>query len=93
MEVTSVQIDKYFDGRDFGICAECSVVLDRVLCIHKVQIIKGKKGEFVAFPNNGSSSVNGIKKYKDIVHPISKELTDSINYEVLNAFHDYEDNL
>lgn len=93
MEVTNVQIDKYFEDRNFGICAECSVILDKMLCIHKVQVIKGKKGEFVAFPNNGSSNINGVKKYRDIVHPISKELTDSINYEVLSAFHDYKDSL
>ena len=89
MKVTSVKIDKY-NPKEVGTCAECSIVLDDSLCIHKILVIVGEKGEFIAFPNMGiikSSKRN--KRYLDIIHPINKSLTDDITAEVLKAYHNY----
>lgn len=89
MVVTDVKIDKYIP-KEAGTCAECTVVLDDALCIHKVLVISGKKGEFIAFPNTGNIKVyKNRKRYIDIVHPINKTLTEDITNQVLNAYHNY----
>lgn len=89
MVVTGVKIDKY-EPKDIGTCAECSVVLDDSLCIHKILVVMGEKGEFVAFPNTGCiKTYKNKKRYSDIVHPISKTLTESITRQVLETYHSY----
>lgn len=89
MTVTNVNIDNY-EPRDIGICAECSVTLDNELCIHKVLVINGEKGEFVAYPNTGNMKLyKKRKRYEDIVHPIKKDLSEVISSEVLKAYHSY----
>lgn len=89
MLVTSVKIDKY-SPKKLGTCAECSVTLDDSLCIHKILVVMGEKGEFVAFPNTGSMKMyKNRKRYTDIVHPINKTLTEDITNQVLKAYHDY----
>lgn len=89
MEVTRVRIDKY-EPKERGTCAECSITLDNCLCIHKIAVIMGEKGEFVAFPNTGSIKMyKHRKRYKDIVHPIDKTLTEDIANQVLEAYHRY----
>lgn len=89
MVVTDVKIDKYIP-KEAGTCAECTVVLDDALCIHKVLVISGKKGEFIAFPNTGNIKVyKNRKRYIDIVHPINKTLTEDITNQVLNAYYNY----
>lgn len=86
MIVTNIKFDKY-SPKELGTCAECSVVLDDSLCIHKVMVIKGEKGEFVAFPNTGSmKTFKNRKRYIDIVHPINKTLTEDITSKVLEAY-------
>ena len=50
-------------------------------------VIKGEKGEFVAFPNTGSmKTFKNRKRYIDIVHPINKTLTEDITSKVLEAY-------
>ena len=89
MIVTDVRINKY-SPKENGVCAECTVTLNDELCIHKVLVVSGKRGEFIAFPNSGSAEMCGNqKKYKDIVHPISTILTEHIKSEVLTAYHNY----
>ena len=59
-------------------------MLDTSLCIHKVLVVKGKKGLFITFPNNGNQkSVNDVKRYTDIVHPINNELRQYMQKEIL----------
>lgn len=89
MVITGVKIDKYHP-KDVGTCAECSVTLDNSLVIHKILVVSGKKGTFVAFPNTGEMKIyKNRKRYMDIVHPINKTLTESITEQVLNAYHNY----
>ena len=86
MVVTSIRIDKY-EPKELGTCAECSVILDDSLCIHKILVVMGEKGEFVAFPNTGSiKTYRNKKRYADIVHPINKTLTENITSQVLEAY-------
>lgn len=72
--------------KKLGVCAECSIMFDNVLCVHKVLVIAGKKGKFIAFPNAGATNDSEHKRYKDIVHPIEKNLTDLITTKVLEAY-------
>lgn len=89
MKVTEVRINKY-NGDKRGICGEATVVLNNELIIHKIFIVNGNKGLFVSMPNTGVTRLEkGKKKYKDIVHPISKTLSEEINSEVLNAYKSY----
>lgn len=90
MEVTSVKIDKY-KPKDRGICAECSIVLDNSLCIHKILVVMGNKGLFIAFPNIGVIDTNkSNKRYLDIVHPINNSLTQLITNEVISVYNSYK---
>lgn len=89
MVVTNVRIDKY-NPKERGTCAECTVTLDSVLDIHKVLVVMGEKGEFVAYPNTGSMKQYKKRKiYRDIVHPIKKELADEISKAVLDVYNSY----
>lgn len=93
MVVTRVHIESY-TPKDEGICAEVSIVLDNVLVIHKVFVINGEKGYFVSMPNTGQTKLySGQKRYDDLVHPVSKTLSEEITTAVLKAFNDYVENL
>lgn len=89
MTVTKVCIENCTPKNE-GICAEVSIVLDGVLVIHKVFVINGEKGYFVAMPNTGQTKLyDNQKRYQDLVHPIVKSLSVDINTAVLDAYHDY----
>lgn len=86
MVVTRATADR-LTPKDEGVCAEFSVVLDNALCIHKVRVISGKSGLFVAFPNYDCiDNKSGKKRYKDVVHPISNSLRQSIQDKVLSEY-------
>ena len=89
MEVTKVTIYDY-SPQPKGVCAECSIVLDEELSIYKIQIVQGKNGLYLKFPNNGLVKfVNGKKRYKDLVRPISNELRTKISEAIFTAYADY----
>lgn len=91
MKVTKVNIDSY-NPKDLGTCAEVSVVIDNSLAIHKIQVISGEKGLFVAMPNTGMTKLcNSKKRYEDIVHPVNKKLSEDISIEVLSAYNSYSE--
>ena len=87
MTVTKVTLDSFTPKAD-GTCAEASVVLDNSLVIHKVFVVNGEKGYFVAMPNTGQTKIFGSKKrYDDLVHPIDNSLSKEIDSAVLSAFY------
>lgn len=87
MVVTKVQIESYTPKAE-GVCAEATIVLDNVLVIHKVCVINGERGYFVALPHTGQTKiVNQHKRYEDLVHPINKTLSEEITKAVLSAFY------
>ena len=86
MNVTKVVIYKY-NPQPKGICAECSIVLDNVLSIYKIQILNGKNGLYIKFPNTGMVSfVDGKKRYKDIIRPLSNDLREHITNAVFEEY-------
>lgn len=93
MQITKITVESV-TPKDLGICAEVSILLDDVLSIHNIHVISGKKGLFISFPNTGQMRMfNGRKRYKDIVHPISKTLREDIETQVLKAYYDEVENL
>lgn len=77
--VTNIVPEKY------GVCGEFSLLLDNEICIHRVLLIKGDKGFFVAFPNFKKS--DSPKKYIDFVHPLNKTVRDKITNEVVSKYY------
>lgn len=88
MQITRVVTDSV-KPRDSGICGEFSIYLDNEICIHKMKVINGEKGLFVAFPNTGEASTgtNG-KRFFDVVHPINNSLRQIIQDKVLEKYHE-----
>ena len=82
MTVTSITIDKYHH-RDSGVLAEVSIVLDNQFSIHKLLIIKGANGVFVAYPKYETSIEDGKARHKDVAHPIQNTLRQDIQNKVL----------
>lgn len=93
MMVTRV-VTNYICPKDYGVCGEFSIVLDDELCIHKVKVISGAKGLFIAFPNSGTVKENGTsRRYDDIVHPTNNFLRQAISDEVLKTYYEEVDAL
>ena len=86
MVITSTKIDKIIDNS--SVKAVASVLLDNELIIRNIKVIKGKKGVFVAFPNDGTEyfSEDGKKRYYDTVYPIDQYLREEIVNQVLKAY-------
>lgn len=86
MKVTKI-VTNNLTPRDEGVCGEFSIILDNSLCIHKILVVKGKKGLFITFPNTGEMKrFESAKRYVDIVHPISNSLRQYIQSEVLSYY-------
>lgn len=89
MNITKVVIESYSPKTD-GICAEATVVFDGVLAVHKVSVIQGEKGIFVAMPNTGHTKIyNGKKRFEDLIHPLDRALSSEISEAVLKAYQNY----
>lgn len=85
MEVTSVKIQKLFEGSKTMLTGIASVIIDNMICINDIRILKSADKVFVAMPNKMISE--GL--YKDIVHPINKEGRAVIEEAVLSAYAAY----
>lgn len=91
MDVTKVVINSYAPST--GICAEATIVLDDSLAIHKISIINGDRGLFVSMPNTGHTKIyNSKRRFEDLVHPLSKELSNKISNAVLEAYKSHQEN-
>ena len=75
--------------QDRGVCGEFTVTLDDSLCIHRVLVVRGEKGLFIAFPNCGEARrCSSSKRYVDIVHPTNNTLRQHIQDEVLKRYNE-----
>lgn len=90
MVVTKVKIDSY-SPKSSGICAEVTVVLDNILAVHKISVVQGERGFFVAMPNTGHTKIyNNKKRFEDLIHPLNKDLAQEISEAVLTAYNNYK---
>lgn len=81
MEITSVNIRKVEkeDSRMKGIA---SILIDDCFAVHDIRIIEGDNGLFVAMPSR-KTAVGG---FKDIAHPINKEVREMFEKKILEAY-------
>ena len=88
MEITKITANSITPKLN-GVCGEFSVVFDDALCVHKILVVNGEKGLFVAFPNGGrikQGSMDGRKHYLDLVHPTNNELRQHIQSKILDFY-------
>jgi len=68
-------------GNAGNLKAIASVTLDDSFAVHGIKILESQKGLFVAMPSTEFNS-----EYKDVCHPTTKELRESISKTVLDAY-------
>lgn len=84
MTVTEVRIRRRVAvGEENGpVRAVCSIIFDNSFAVHGVKIIKGQKGLFVSYPSMRTPE----GEYRDVCHPITAEMRDTIQKIVLDAY-------
>jgi len=88
MEITKIKVDQ-LSPKESGICGEFSLTFDDLLVVHKVLVINGKNGLFIAFPNNGEPvEINQKKRYTDLVHPTNQTFRQDIEEKVLTKYNE-----
>ena len=80
MEITDIRIRKV--NSDGKMKAIVSVTLDNMLVIHDIKVIEGIDKMFVAMP----SRKNAEGEYKDIVHPITSQLRETLQTAILAKY-------
>ncbi|MDF2699651.1 MAG: spoVG [Haloplasmataceae bacterium] len=84
MEVTNVRVKKIENKNRLK--AVATITFDECFVIHELRLIEGKNGLFVAMP----SKKNTLGEFRDVCHPISKELRESIEQTVIEAYNSQE---
>lgn len=80
MEITDIRVRKMTsDGKMKAIV---SVTIDNMLVIHDIKVIEGVEKMFVAMP----SRRNAEGEYKDIVHPITSQLRETLQNAILAKY-------
>ncbi len=80
MEITDIRVRKI--ASDGKMKAIVSVTLDNMLVIHDIKVIEGVEKMFVAMP----SRKNAEGEYKDIVHPITSQLRETLQAAILAKY-------
>ena len=87
MEITSVKVFK--DDRGVNrMKGKASVVIDDAIAIHDIRIIEGDKGLFIAMPSRKTT----VGEYKDIAHPINKEVRAMFEKAILDKYNELDTN-
>ena len=87
MEITSVKVFK--DDRGVNrMKGKASVVIDDAIAIHDIRIIEGDKGLFIAMPSRKTP----VGEYKDIAHPINKEVRAMFEKTILDKYNELDSN-
>jgi len=83
-EITEVRIRKIL-APDDKVRALISIVLNGDMAIHDIRIVQSNGKRFVAMPSRKDE--NGI--YRDILHPIGKDLRDKMERQILDEYDRY----
>lgn len=90
MQITRIRTDRIMP--DEKRCGEFTVYFDDILAIHKIYVIKGEKGLFIAFPNTGEMKLyknqQDKKRYDDIAHPTQQSFRKSIEDMIIKQYND-----
>lgn len=91
-EVTRVVIDRYYkDENKSNLLAEITVVINDCIMIHGITVRKGELGKYVAMPHTGMTkkTTEEGKRFRELLHPLSREFQDHMKESVLSAFEEY----
>jgi len=84
MKVTNVRVKKIDDKNRLK--AVATITFDECFVIHELRLIEGQNGLFVAMP----SKKNNRGEFRDVCHPITKELREEIESIVIEAYNEAE---
>lgn len=83
MEISDIKIRKtMYDGR---LRAVVSITIDNAIAIHDIKLVQGDDRMFVAMPSRREES--GV--FRDIIHPISSNVREEIEQQILDAYNKY----
>ncbi len=82
MEITDIKIRKLFHDES-PMKAIVSVTFDRQLAVHDVKVIYAREKYFVVMPSR--KNPEGV--FRDIVHPITSDFRNSLESQVIDAYH------
>lgn len=88
MKITSVNVRK-IEKEGSRMKGIASVVLDDSFAVHDIRIIEGDKGLFIAMPSKKTNTGD----YRDVAHPINPEVRKMFEEEIINAYHNVENNV
>ena len=80
MDITDIRIRKI--NQDSKMKAIVSVTFDNALAVHDIKIIEGADKLFVAMPSRKTPE----GEYKDITHPINKEMRENLEHMILEKY-------
>lgn len=82
MTITGIKVRKLIpEGRLKGVI---SVTFDNSFAVHDIKVVQGDERLFVAMPSRRDD--NGV--FRDIVHPISSEVREKMEGEILEAYYE-----
>lgn len=81
MEITDIKIKHTNDGGRMR--AAVSVVFDSAFAVHDIKVIEGQDKLFLAMPSK--KLADGT--YRDIVHPINREMRKLLEDSILEVYH------
>ena len=80
MQITDVRVRKV--AKEGKLKAVVSITMDEEFVIHDIKVIEGEKGLFIAMPSK--KSLDG--EYRDIAHPINKEMREQLEALILGKY-------
>ena len=81
MQITDIKIRKFFEEGPMK--AIVSVTFNDCLAVHDIKVIYARERFFIVMP----SRKNPDGTYRDIVHPINSDFRETLEEEVINAYH------
>ncbi len=82
MEITDIKIRKLFHD-DSPMKAVVSVTFDHALAVHDIKVIYAREKFFVVMPSR--KNPDGV--FRDIVHPITSEMRNALEEQIIQAYH------
>ena len=86
MKITSVRVNK-FNKEGTRLRRFASVVIDDGFAVHDIRILEGDQGLYLDMPSR--KQANG--EYRDIAHPINREVRAMFEEVILDAYKKAED--
>ena len=80
MQITDIRVRMV--SADSKMRAVVSVTFDDCFVVHDIKVIEGEKGLFIAMPSRKTSD----GEYRDIAHPIKREMRTSLETAILNVY-------